>query len=100
MTESTKVQAQFESATGRVRAPIRGVIKTAPEGTLWIVDSGYDGSRNVLSFDPLLPAVRKYGDERSMEGRGEGPFGLRFRSILSFIFPDGSTLGILEIAGE
>lgn len=97
-TESRKVQALFTSADGRTRASLAGVIRYVPDGTLWVLQDPETPGSPFLGFDPALFVVRKYGDERSMLGGGEGPFGLHFRSALTFIFGDGSTLGLFEFA--
>ena len=54
----------------------------------------------MIAFDPTSFVIRKYGDERSMLDKGETPFGIRFRSLLTFVFEDGSKLAIFEFAEE
>lgn len=98
MTESTKVQAIFNSPVGRVCSMVCGVIMHSPNETLWVRESSEATNAPCLAFDPRLTVERRYGDERSMDGGGETPFGFRFRSVLTFIFEDGSTLGIFEFA--
>jgi hypothetical protein len=68
----------------------------APNETLWVREHSEATNAPCLSFDPRLTVERRYGDERSMRDGGVTPFGFRFRSVLSFIFEDGSTLGIFE----
>lgn len=100
ITELTKVQAVFTAAEGRVRTSLSGRITLAPDDTLWVM---YDNDRPMepfFAFDPDLAIVRKYGDFRSMLDGGEGPFDLRFRSVLGFVFKDGSTLALFEFSGE
>jgi hypothetical protein len=97
MTESTKVVANFRCSDGRVKASVVGLIRSAPDGALWVVDPEVPlGS--MLSFDPSLFTVRKYGDGRSMLDGGETPFGTRIRSLLTFVFAEGSTLGIFDFS--
>jgi hypothetical protein len=100
LTESTKLQALFSCSAGGVRAIVRGVLRIAPDNTLWVVEPDRNTSGPMLTFDPSLAVVRKYGDERSMEGRPEFIFGLHFSSALSFVFADGSSFVLLEINEE
>lgn len=39
MAESTKVQGVFTSSVGRIRAAVSGVIRSAPNGNFWVVES-------------------------------------------------------------
>ncbi len=99
MMESTKVLAVFTSTVGKVRASVEGVIRSAPNATFWVVE--LDRVRGpMIAFDPTSFVIRKYGDERSMLDKGETPFGIRFRSLLTFVFEDGSKLAIFEFAEE
>ena len=97
ITESTKVMALFTSTEGRVRASLEGIIRLGPDGTLWVVEQA-DKIGPMICFDPSLFVVRKYGDARSMSDKGDTPFGMRFRSALSFVFEGGSTLALFEVA--
>ena len=97
ITESTKVVALFTSTEGRVRASLEGIIRLAPDGTCWVVEQP-DKRGPMICFDPALFVIRKYGDSRLMSDGGDTPFGLRFRSALTFAFEGGSTLALFELA--
>jgi hypothetical protein len=96
ITESAKVVALYRAAEGRVSASVEGLIRLAPDGTLWVVESSRERGP-MIGFDPALFVIRKYGDTRAMRDGGNTPFGTKFRSVLVFAFVDGSTLGIHEI---
>jgi hypothetical protein len=95
-TESTKVQAIFTAAAGRVRSCLAGTIRHSPDGTLWVMEDPDMAGGPFLAFDPALSVLRKYGDERAMLNKGEGPFDRRFRSLLILVFEDGSILSLFE----
>lgn len=101
MTEFIKVQAHFKCPACRVNSAVCGVVRFSSEdNTFWIQEPERDLSGPVLSFDPSLSVIRKYGDERSMTDGGESPFGVHFTSALTFAFADGSTLGLWAIKEE
>jgi hypothetical protein len=99
ITESTKVQAMFSCPSCGVRSKLRGVVRLSPDDT-FCIEPEHDGLEFMLSFDPFLAVIRKYGDERSMTNRGELSPDLQFASILSFAFADGSTLALFAVKEE
>lgn len=102
ITESAKIQAIFKCSAGRVRSTLRGVLRVFPDGTLFVAEPERSKTGPMLSFDPSLAVVRKYGDDRSIEEGGDFrfSFGMRFSSALSFVFADGSTFSLFEINEE
>lgn len=99
MTESRKVCAMFSCPSLGVHATVVGVIRRrASDESLWVMDLDDVIFGPKLSFNPFAAVVRKYGDNRAM---GPVPDGLpRITSALTFLFNEGSTLGIFELAGD
>lgn len=99
MTESAKVQAIFTCPTAGVQAVVSGVLRRREsDGTLWVMDLDDLLFGPKLRIDPFLAVVRKYGDDRAMRPSPDDM--PKFTSALSFIFADGSTLGLFEFAVE
>jgi hypothetical protein len=97
-TESTKVEALFTGTEGGIRSTLSGVLRYAPDGAIWVMPDPDLKGGPFIAFDPSVSILRKYGDERALLSKGEGPFGLRFRSLLTFAFRDGSTLSLFEFS--
>lgn len=101
ITESTKVQAHFMSSAGRVGFAVRGFLRLDPDGTFKVGEPESKPTDPVLAFDPFSAVTRKYGDERSMGAdKGESPFSVRFSSVITLRFEDGSILGLWAIKEE
>lgn len=100
ITEETEVQASFSTAA-MVTAFIKGLLKTAPEQQLCLVERSQKIGSAVICFNPSLAISRKYADSRAfrqptaeLQAHGAPQFG----STLIFVFPDTSQLGLWEIA--
>jgi hypothetical protein len=101
MTEATKVVAIL-SVPPRVTASIAGVLKLAPDDTLWVLNEEL-APPHLISFDPRLAVRRTYGDTRTMPPVPEGaPKGVPrcFASALCFVFPEDVRLCLFEASED
>jgi hypothetical protein len=99
ITESRKVHAFFACPSLAITATLSGVVRVrASDKTLWVMDLDDPVFGPKLSFNPSLAVVRKYGDSRAFPQPPEGM--PTFSFALSFLFEDGSHLGLFESERE
>lgn len=95
ITESKKVHVLFACPSLAITVTMPGFVRVREsDGTLWVVDLDDPLFGPKFTFDPSLAIVCKYGDSRSLLPPVEGM--PKFSSALSFLFADGSHLGIFE----
>jgi hypothetical protein len=100
ITESVKVQAIF-AGRGGVSASVAGLVRVAPDGTLWVIERDEVGAPHI-AFDPRIAVSRKYGDTRAFAppDRGSFPGMPPLISAICFVFPDTSQLSLFEIGSS
>jgi hypothetical protein len=97
ITESIKVQAVFHGRGG-VGAALCGFVSRPAPDTILVTEGGgvtapslFFGLNDVAGF--------KYGDDRVFPGaKPRLPEAPRLNSALAFVYPDGTQIGLFEIA--
>ena len=106
ITESTRVQAAFIIPSSGVQAFVCGVLRTSPApngGDLVnVLEREHDPETGRLCFNPWVATSVRYGDDRVFKSNPDalGFFKQHFTSALTFLFGDGSSVALFEVADK
>jgi len=99
ITESTKLQASLICPSTGSMACVAGVLKSAPNSTLFVIGGDErDPESPTIRFELLRPCIMRYGDDRVVKDSlvAADLFQKNFIAALTFAYSDGTVLALFE----